>query len=203
MPTSKDFRGSGSHRQLFCPYWGPLVWHSCWVNEQGKPASQKPLTAEKQSIKRQLHTTHVGAVGWEPHSSSTMTCAGKVDHKLPVNQSKGHSYTNPRPSHYLTHAHSHITQAGSHRQRFRSYWGSTAWHGHRSVTGETCVKRPFPAEVSPLSASSTPHMWSCWLGTAQQLYHNMSGEGRSRVWCMCAPYFNLSFENSELNCSTT
>ena len=65
---SKDFRGSGSHRQLFYPYWGPLVWHSCWVNEQGKPASQKALTAEKQSIKRQLHTTHVGAVGWEPHS---------------------------------------------------------------------------------------------------------------------------------------
>ena len=102
---SKDFSGSGSHRQLFYPYWGPLVWHSCWVNEQGKPASQKALTAEKQSIKRQLHTTHVGAVGWEPHSSSTMTCAGKVDHKLPVNQSKGHTYTNPRSSHYLTHAH--------------------------------------------------------------------------------------------------
>ena len=134
---SKDFRGSGSHRQLFYPYWGPLVWHSCWVNEQGKPTSQKALTAEKQSIKRQLHTTHVGAVGWEPHSSSTMTCAGKVDHKLPVNQSKGHTYTNPRPSHYLKHAHSHITQAGSHGQWFRPYWGSTAWHGHCSVTGET------------------------------------------------------------------
>ena len=47
-----------------------------WVNERGKPASQKPLTAEvsaKQSIKRQLHTTHVGAVGWEPHSSSATT----------------------------------------------------------------------------------------------------------------------------------
>ena len=38
----------------------------------------------KQSIKRQLHTTHVGAVGWEPHSSSTTTCAGKVDHELPA-----------------------------------------------------------------------------------------------------------------------
>ena len=154
---SKDFRGSGSHRQLFYPYWGPLVWHSCWVNEQGKPASQKALSAEKQSIKRQLHTTHVGAVGREPHSSSTMTCAGKADHKLPVNQSKRHTYTNPRSSHYLTHAHRHITQAGSHGQWFRPYWGSTAWHGHWSVTRETCAKRPFPAEVSPLSASSTQH----------------------------------------------
>ena len=34
----------------------------------------------KTVIKRQLHTTHVGAVGWEPHSSSAMACAGKVDH---------------------------------------------------------------------------------------------------------------------------
>ena len=139
---SKDFRGSGSHRQLFYPYWGPLVWLSCWVNEQGKPASQKALTAEKQSIKRQLHTTHVGAVGWEPHSSSTMTCAGKMDHKLPVNQSKGHTYTNPRSSHYLTHAHRHITQAGSHGQQFRPYWGSTAWHAWPLVSdrGNLCKK---------------------------------------------------------------
>ena len=164
MPASKDFQGSGSHRQLFGPYWGPSAWHSCWVNEQGKPASQKPLTAEKQSIKRQLYTTHVGTVGWEPHSSSTTTCAGKVDHKLPVNQSKGHTYTNPRPSHYLMHVHSHIMQVGSHGQRFRPYWGSTAWHGHRSVTRETCVQRPFTAAASSLNASSTQHMWQLLAG---------------------------------------
>ena len=83
--------------------------------------------------------------------------------------------------------HSHITQAGSHRQWFRPCWGSTAWHGHWSVTGETCVQSPFTAEVSPLSASSTQHMWELLAqGTTWQLYHNMSGEGRSRVWCMCA-----------------
>ena len=49
------------------------------------PPSQKPLTAEvgaKQSIKRQLYTTHVGTFGWEPQSSSTTTWAGKVDHEL-------------------------------------------------------------------------------------------------------------------------
>ena len=204
MPTSKDFRDSGSHRQLFRPYWGPPAWHSRRVNERGKPAFQKPLTAEKQSIKRQLYATHVGAVGWELHSSSTTKCTGKVDHKLPVNQSKGHTYTNPWRSRYLMHVHSHITRAGNHGQRFRPYWSWTAWHGHWSVTRETCIKRPFPAEVSPLSASSTQHMWELLTqGTAPQLYHDMRGEGRSQVWCMCAPCFNLSFENSELNCSTT
>ena len=42
-----------------------------------------------------------------PHNTcSTTTCAGKMDHELPVNQSKGHTYTNPRPLHYLTHAQS-------------------------------------------------------------------------------------------------
>ena len=175
------------------------AWHSRWVNERGKPAFQKPLTAEKQSIKCQLYTTHVGAVGWEPHSSSTTTCTGKVDHKLPLNQSKGHTYTNPRPRYYLTHVHSHIMRAGKHGQRFHPYWGSTAWHGHWSVTRETCAKKPFPAEVSPLSASSTQHTWELLAqGTAPQLYHDMRGEGRSRVWCMCTPCFNLSFEKNEL-----
>ena len=39
------------------------MWQRHWVNERGKPVSQKPLTAQvsaKQSIKRQLHTTQVG-----------------------------------------------------------------------------------------------------------------------------------------------
>ena len=106
--------GSGSHRHLFRSYWGPTAWQSRWVNEQEKPTSQKPLTAEESaelSTKHQLHTTYVGAVGWELHSSSTAKCSGKVDHELPVPWSKGYTYTNPRPGHYLTHAHSHITGA--------------------------------------------------------------------------------------------
>ena len=61
----------------------------------------------KESIKRQLYKTQVGAVGWEPHSSSTTTCEGKVDHELPVNQSKGHTYTNPR-AHALRLTHIYI-----------------------------------------------------------------------------------------------
>ena len=66
----------------------------------------------KSNLSSASSTQHVGAVGWEPHSSSTTTCAGKVDHKLPVNQSKGHTYTNPRPCYYLMHVHSHIMRAG-------------------------------------------------------------------------------------------
>ena len=57
-----------------------------------KPRLKKYLTAEvsaKQSIKRQFHTTHVGAVGWEPHSSSTTTCTGKVGHELESLRRKG------------------------------------------------------------------------------------------------------------------
>ena len=30
------YPGSGSHGQLFRPYWGSSAWHSRWVNEQGK-----------------------------------------------------------------------------------------------------------------------------------------------------------------------
>ena len=41
---------------------------------------QRLFTAEestrvKHPFKRQLHTTHVAAVGWEPHGSSPTTCA--------------------------------------------------------------------------------------------------------------------------------
>ena len=50
--------------------------------------SENPLLhvegSAKQSIKCQLHTTHVGAVGWEPHGSSPTTCAGKADHGFGV-----------------------------------------------------------------------------------------------------------------------
>ena len=71
---------SDSQRQLFRPCWVPPACQSCWVNEQGRgePASPKPYTA----------------VGWEPPSSSTTTCAGKVDHELPVKARGTHTPTN-------------------------------------------------------------------------------------------------------------
>ena len=57
------------------------------MNGENPRLMQKPLTAvvrAKQSIKRQLHTTHVGAVGWEPHRSSPTRCAEKTDHGFGV-----------------------------------------------------------------------------------------------------------------------
>ena len=50
------------------------------------PLYQRPFTAQvsaKHSRKRQLHTTHAGAAGWEPRGSSPTTCAGKADQELP------------------------------------------------------------------------------------------------------------------------
>ena len=41
-----------------------------------------PFTAKvgaKHRFKRQFHTTHMGAGGWEPLGSSPKACAGKVD----------------------------------------------------------------------------------------------------------------------------
>ena len=43
--------GSGSNGLLFRPYWSPPAWRSRWVNERGKPASQKTLTAEVTHIR--------------------------------------------------------------------------------------------------------------------------------------------------------
>ena len=79
------------------------------------------------------YTTQVGAVGWEPHSSSTTTCAGKVDHELPENLNKGHTYTNPRLGHYLTYAHSHITQAVA---AMNSCFALTGTHRHGIAVGQ-------------------------------------------------------------------
>ena len=76
----------------FCTTWmasckGPIGAYQCGKAGglmNGETPCLYNLVLPKQSIKRQLHTTHVGAVGWEPHSSSTTTCAGKVDHELPA-----------------------------------------------------------------------------------------------------------------------
>ena len=49
--------GSRSHGQLFRPCWDSPAWDSRRVKDPFLPRNQ-------------LHTTHVGAVGWEPHGSS-------------------------------------------------------------------------------------------------------------------------------------
>ena len=48
-------------------------------------SSTLPLTAKagtKHRFERQLHTTHMGSGGWEPHGSAPTACAGKVDQPL-------------------------------------------------------------------------------------------------------------------------
>ena len=53
-----------------------------WAEIGLKALCSLSFTAEagaKHPFKRQLHTTHVGAGGWEPHDSSPTACAEKVD----------------------------------------------------------------------------------------------------------------------------
>ena len=51
------------------------------------PVYQRPFTAEasaKHCCKHpELHTTHVGTVGWELHGTSPTTCVGMADQELP------------------------------------------------------------------------------------------------------------------------
>ena len=64
--------------------------------------------------------------------------------RIKVNQSKGHTYTNPRPTHYLTHAHSHITRAVVARDRGFAHSGA---HQHgitvRQWPGKLLVQDSF------------------------------------------------------------
>ena len=63
------------------------------------------------------------------------------------------------------------------------FWGSPAWQSRRvNERGKNASQKPFTAEVYVCQAP-TPHntCGSCWLGTAQQFYHDMRGEGGSRV----------------------
>ena len=50
--------GSARNGQLVCPYWGLPAWHIHGTSEI--------------LYYRQLHTTHMGAVGWEPHCNSSL-----------------------------------------------------------------------------------------------------------------------------------
>ena len=59
-----------------------LALHSRRAEIGLKALCSLPFTADagaKHLFKRQLHTTHVGAGGLEPHGSSPTACAGKVD----------------------------------------------------------------------------------------------------------------------------
>ena len=97
----------------------------------------------------------------------------------------------------VPHACAQPHHAGSSGHR---HWGSEAWDS-------PCFRKPLTScrgECKAVYQVPAPHntCGSCWLGTARQFSHDMRGEGGSWFWCMCAPFFNLSFENSKLNCST-
>ena len=68
--------------------------------------------------------------------------------------------------HYLSHVHSHITRAVAAIDTcFASCLGLTSMaQPSVSYQGKPAYKRPFPAEVSPLSASSTKQMWELLAG---------------------------------------
>ena len=120
-------------------------------------------------------STHVGPVGWEPQSSSTMTCAGKVDHKLPVNQRKGHTYTNLRPSHYLTYAHSHITRAVA---AMGSCFAVTGDHQHGIAIGQWTGKTGVEKTLSYSGKS-----FKCQLHTTQVGAVGCEPHGNSPMTC--------------------
>ena len=74
--------GSGRQEQMFRPCYASSAWPSRRAEIGLNALCSLPLTAEagaKHPFKRQLHTTHVGADGWEPQGSSPTACAGKVD----------------------------------------------------------------------------------------------------------------------------
>ena len=99
------------------------------------------------SLSSASSTQHVGAVGWEPHSSSTTTCAMKVDHELPVKARGTHTRTHGLA---ITSRMRTAISRGSVRlgQLFRPYWGSSALHSRRSVTREdACIFFCFEAGI--------------------------------------------------------
>ena len=69
--------GAVQPQTAFSPLLGPPAWHSRWVNERGKPASQKPFTAEvnaKQSPGNQAAPAAPPAPA--PHNTCGSCCRG-------------------------------------------------------------------------------------------------------------------------------
>ena len=94
--------GSGSHGQLFRPCWDSSAWYSPrpGVTYDHRPSRLLPRRVHKHSFKRQLHTTHVVAVGWGQHGRPPTACVwGGGSAFLPIGLSvnlKWHTQT-PTP----------------------------------------------------------------------------------------------------------
>ena len=120
--------------------------------------------------------------------------------KIVQTPSKGHKYTNLRAGQYLTHAH-------SYRRLFRIYWRSPAWQS-RWVTerGKPASQKSFIAEASAKQCIkcqlNTTHVGAvCW--EPQSCFPTTCAGKADHGFGVCVPLaLSLSFENSELNCST-
>ena len=97
---------------------------------------------------------------------------------------KGHTYTNQRPGQYLTYSHTRITWAVATTDSCFALIGP---HEHGKAVGlinERFSKTLYcRGECKAVYRAPATHntFGSCWLGTAQQFYHDIRGEGRSRV----------------------
>ena len=105
----------------------------------------------------------------------------------------------------LTHACAHIYHAGnsSHGQLFSINWGASAWHSRRvNVRGKLVSQRPSSAKHSfKRQLHTTP------VGTVGREPHcssttTCSGKADYGFGVCVSLTLSLSFEKSELNCST-
>ena len=97
---------------------------------------------------------------------------------------KGHTYTNPRPDQYLTHAHSRITWEVAATDSCFALIGRDEHGKAVGLINERFSKTLYcRGECKAVYQAPATHntFGSCWLGTAQQFYHDMRGEGGSRV----------------------
>ena len=99
---------------------------------------------------------------------------------------------------YLTHAHSHITQAvaamdgcftliGAHQQ------GKAIRSMNRENPRLKDPLLPRRVQSTPLSASSTQHMWELLTGNRTAVLQRNAPGRRIMGLCMCAPCFKFVF----------
>ena len=95
------------------------------------------------------------------------------------------------------HAHSHITRAvEAMDQLLGNYWDSPAWYSCQVNEQEKPVsQRPSTAarwvQSTPLSASSTQHMWELLAGNHWAVLPRRVWGRRIMGWSMCAPQLLL------------
>ena len=95
-------------------------------------------------------------------------------------------YTNPGPGQYLTHAHSHITHAVAATDSCFALIGANQCDKAVGLMNGVKLRLNTPycrVECKAVYQAPAPRniCGSCWLGSAQQFYYNIRGEGGSWV----------------------